>query len=95
VGDQDVGVEGLGDADVGGVVVGGLEDDVARGRLDADQRGEVLEAHALEAGAEHRPAGDAVDVERRASVCCLAEQGGPVELGRALDLAVDLEPEVG
>src|SRR5690606_4835700 len=62
--------------------------------LEAGGGGEVLDADAAPGRAEQRPAGDTMHVELEVGLG-LREQAGPVELEGTLDLAVDLEAEVG
>src|SRR5262245_19284417 len=62
VSDERVRSRGLGEADVGGVAVGRLEDHIARSVADLGELGEVSDLDAGPPAVEERPASDAVDV---------------------------------
>ena len=94
VGDHGVAGHGVGEGDVGGVAVGGLEDDVAGGVLDAGLLGELGEGDPGPLGPEHGPAGDAVDVFFAGGLGQL-QQGAEVEVELGRDLAVDAQPVGG
>ena len=80
------------EADVRGVAVGGLEDDVAGLARHPGALGQGREQDALEHRADHGPAGHAVDVGLDVVLGQL-EQAAVVEDELALDRAVDPEPE--